>query len=188
MNTQELTALVNELVKLPAESEWLEFKNNFHSPEEIGERISALSNGACLQKQSYGYLIFGVQDKTQQIIGTTFKAKSHKKGNEDLEHWLATRLNPRIDFEVYEFDYDESRHISFYIIPAAKTQPINFLHTAYIRVGSITRKLNDFPEKGYPRKAGQFKVKPCGLSLLTWMAFYVTISVSCRGNPLRLPC
>ena len=41
---------------------------------------------------------------------------------------------------------------------------------------------------GYPRKAGQFKVKPCGLSLLTWMAFYVTISVSCRGNPLRLPC
>jgi hypothetical protein len=23
---------------------------------------------------------------------------------------------------------------------------------------------------GYPRKGGQFKVKPCGLSLLTWMA------------------
>ncbi len=60
---------------------------------------------------------------------------------------MATRLSPGIDFEVYEFDYDESRHISFYIIPAAKTQPINFLHIAYIRVGSITRKLNDFPEK-----------------------------------------
>ena len=147
MNTQELTALINELVKLPAESEWLEFKHNFHSPEEIGERISALSNGACLQKQSYGYLIFGVQDKTHQILGTTFKAKSHKKGNEDLEHWLATRLSPRIDFEVYEFDYDEIRHISVYIIPAAKTQPIDFLHSSYIRVGSITRKLNDFPEK-----------------------------------------
>ncbi len=43
---------------------WLEFKHNFHSPEEIGERISVLSNGACLQKQSYGYLIFGVQDKS----------------------------------------------------------------------------------------------------------------------------
>lgn len=147
MNAPELKALVNELVGLPAESEWLEFKHNFHSPEEIGERISALSNGACLLKQPHAYLIFGVLDNTQEIVGTTFKAKSHKKGNEDLEHWLSQRLSPRIDFEVYEFDYDENRHISLYIIPAAKNQPVNFIHVPYIRVGSITRKLNDFPEK-----------------------------------------
>ncbi|HNN72227.1 MAG TPA: ATP-binding protein, partial [Ferruginibacter sp.] len=70
-----------------------------------------------------------------------------KKGNENLEHWLATRLNPRIDFRVYEFDYDATRHISVYIIPAAQNQPVEFLHQAYIRVGSVTRKLNEFPEK-----------------------------------------
>jgi predicted HTH transcriptional regulator len=64
-----------------------------------------------------------------------------------LENWLATRLNPRIDFEVYEFDYDVNRHISLFVIPATKIQPVAFLHQAYIRVGSITRKLNDFPEK-----------------------------------------
>ncbi|HGY11710.1 MAG TPA: transcriptional regulator, partial [Desulfobacterales bacterium] len=81
------------------------------------------------------------------IKGTTFKAKTHKKGNEDLEHWLATRLNPRIDFSVYEFDYDINKHISIYVIPAAKNQPVEFSYKAYIRIGSITRKLNDFPEK-----------------------------------------
>jgi predicted HTH transcriptional regulator len=60
---------------------------------------------------------------------------------------LATRLNPRIDFSVYEFGYDDLRHISIYIIPATKGQPVEFLHQAYIRVNTITRKLNDFPEK-----------------------------------------
>ena len=92
MNEQQLIELLNELVKQPHESEWVEFKLNFHSAEEIGERISALSNGACIHNQPFGYLVFGVEDKTQIIKGTTFKAKTAKKGNEDLEHWLLTDL------------------------------------------------------------------------------------------------
>lgn len=146
MNEQQLKELLNELVKHPNESEWVEFKLNFHLAEEIGERISALSNGACIRNQQFAYLVFGVEDLTHVIKGTSFKAKSHKKGNEDLEHWLLTRLNPRVDFTAYEFDY-ESRHISIFVIPAAKSQPIEFLHQSYIRVGSITRKLNEFPDK-----------------------------------------
>jgi predicted HTH transcriptional regulator len=125
----------------------LEFKLNFHSEEEIGERISALSNAACLQNQANAYLVFGVEDTAHKVVGTTFRAKTHKKGNEDLEHWLATRLNPRIDFAVYEFDYDENKHISLFVIPAAQNRPVTFFHKAYIRVGSITRKLSDFEEK-----------------------------------------
>ena len=147
MDTQQLKELVSELMKQSHESEWLEFKHNFHSAEEIGERLSALSNGACIRNQPFGYLVFGVEDKTHRIIGTTFKAKSHKKGNENLEHWLATLLNPRIDFEVYEFDYDADRHISLFVIPAAKNQEVEFQRRAYIRVGSVTRSISDFPEK-----------------------------------------
>lgn len=147
MDKIKLIELLNELVKQPSESEWVEFKLNFHSAEEIGERISALSNGACIHNQPFGYLVFGIEDNTHIIKGTSFKAKLHKKGNEDLEHWLATRLNPRIDFNVYEFDYDDSKHISIYIIPATKNQPVEFLHQAYIRINTITRKLNEFPEK-----------------------------------------
>jgi predicted HTH transcriptional regulator len=147
MDFDQLKKLFDEIVHLPSECEWIEFKHNFHSPEEIGELISALSNGACLHNQSFGYLIFGVGDVSHKIIGTTFKAKSYKKGNEELESWLATRLNPRIDFSVYEFDYDANLHISIYIIPATKNRPVEFLNKPYIRVGSITRNLSDFPEK-----------------------------------------
>jgi ATP-dependent DNA helicase RecG len=147
MSEYQLKDLINELIKQPQENGWVEFKLNFHTVEEIGERISALSNGACIQNQPFGYLVFGVEDKTHHIKGTSFKAKFHKKGNEELEHWLTTRLNPRIDFSIYEFDYDENNHISLFIIPATKNQPVEFLHFAYIRIGSITRKLNEFPAK-----------------------------------------
>jgi predicted HTH transcriptional regulator len=122
------------LVKQPNENEWLEFKLNFHSGDEIGELISALSNGACLHNQPFGYLVFGVEDKTHQIHGTTFKPKSHKKGNEDLESWLLQRLNPRIDFEVCEFNYDDTKHISIYIIPAAQNRPVEFNHNSFIKL------------------------------------------------------
>lgn len=147
MNEKQLIELVTELVKQPHESEWVEFKLNFHSPNEIGERISALSNGACIQNKKVAYLVFGVEDKTHVIKGTTFKAKSQKKGKEELEHWLAQRLDPRIDFSIYEFDYEPNKHISIFVIPATKNRPVEFMHQSYIRVGSITRKLNDFPEK-----------------------------------------
>ena len=38
--------LIDALTAKPKETEWLEFKHNFHSKEEIGERISALSRFA----------------------------------------------------------------------------------------------------------------------------------------------
>lgn len=147
MTEQQLKELLNELVKQPSESEWVEFKLNFHSEQEIGERLSALSNGACIHNKPFGYLVFGIEDGTHSIKGTTFKAKLQKKGGEELEHWLATRLNPRIDFTVHEFDYDTTRHISIFVIPATKNQPVEFINQAYIRVGSLTKKLNNFPQK-----------------------------------------
>ena len=146
MEQSELELLLNSLVALPSESEWVEFKHNFHSKEEIGERISALANSAALIGKPYGYLVFGVEDGTHIILGTSFHAKSHKVGNEELENWLVTRLNPRIDVECYELDI-HGKHISMYRIPCATDRPVTFLHTAYIRVGSLTRKLMDFPEK-----------------------------------------
>lgn len=163
MTQQQLIELITELVKQPQESEWVEFKQNYHSAEEIGERISALSNGACIHNQAFGYLIFGVEDKTHIIKGTTFKAKSTKKGNEELEHWLAQRLDPRIDFRIYEFAYDEQRNITVFVIPSANNKPVDFMHTPYIRVGSITRKLGDFPEK--ERKIWRKSSKPYELEI-----------------------
>ncbi|MDY6511492.1 RNA-binding domain-containing protein [Acinetobacter faecalis] len=145
--TEYLEQLVQQLVSEPNEQEWLEFKENFHSPEEIGERISALANGACLCNKRYGYLVFGIKDSDQCIVGTTFDHKKQKaKGNEDLEFWLSTRLNPRIDFKIHKLDID-GKNVILFEIPATSGTPVSFLHEAYIRVGSYTKKLKDYPEK-----------------------------------------
>ncbi|MDE5552862.1 MAG: ATP-binding protein [Muribaculaceae bacterium] len=77
MNELELTSLLDRLVARPEESEWLEFKHNFHSREEIGERISALSNNAALINLPYGYLVFGVEDGSHNIVGTSFKCQKN---------------------------------------------------------------------------------------------------------------
>ena len=146
MSEEKLKILLEKLVKQNRESEWLEFKLNYHSAEEIGEGLSALSNGACINNQPNGYLVFGVKNDNQTIEGTSFKPKTFKYKSEDIEHWLAQRLNPKIDFRIFEFEY-YGKPIAIFEIPATHNQPVEFIHVAYIRVGSITRKLNDFPEK-----------------------------------------
>ncbi len=146
MTEDELKILLEKLIKQSRESEWVEFKLNYHSAEEIGQMLSGLSNGACLEGQPFGYLVFGVKSDNNTIEGTNFKPRSFKYKNEDIEHWLLQRLNPRIDFRIFEFNY-KNKHIILIEVPAATNQPVKFLHTAYIRIGSITRKLNDFPEK-----------------------------------------
>ena len=110
MTIEELRKTVDALAALPKETEWVEFKHNFHSPEEIGERLSAISNSACLVDESFGYLVFGVMDETHEIVGTSFRCKTHKKGGEELEMWLLNRLSPRIDIELFEFDYSGGFH------------------------------------------------------------------------------
>jgi len=146
MTEKELNTLIDKLRGIEGENEWIEYKVDNMNPEEIGKRISALSNGACLVQQQFGYIVFGIEDKTKKIIGTSKFLTEKKKGNEDIEHWLITRLNPRIDFRLYNFNRGTFK-ISIIQIPAATNQPVTFLHNAYIRVGSITRKLSDFPEK-----------------------------------------
>ena len=143
---KDITKELDAIISLSQETEWVEFKRNFHSPEEIGEQISALANSACLHNKPYGYLVFGIEDGTHSVVGTGFKPKSYKKGNEELEMWLTNRLHPAVDFESYEIVYHE-KSIAFYKISAALNIPITFLHRAYIRIGSITKLLSQYKEK-----------------------------------------
>ena len=68
-----LISLVHELCKLPQETEWVEFKQNQAEPEVIGEYISALSNSAALLGKSRGYVVWGIEDGTHNVVGTTFR-------------------------------------------------------------------------------------------------------------------
>lgn len=148
MEIPELNKLVARLVALPKESEIVEFKQNFHSKEEIGKSISALSNSACILKQPFAYLVFGIEDGTRRVVGTDFRSKEKMVGNEELEVWLLNRLNPRIDVQCFDFVYSEANvHVALYKIPATDNIPVKFLNEAYIRINSSTRKLINYPEK-----------------------------------------
>lgn len=139
--------LVLKLIQQPTEQEWLEFKHNFHNADEIGKRISALANGACLCDKKFGYLVFGVEDGTHHIVGTSFSPKTKKaKGNEDLEHWLVSRLSPKIHFAIHELQID-GKAVALFEIPAATDTPISFLHEPYIRIGSFTKLLKQYPDQ-----------------------------------------
>ena len=146
MNNSQLQSLLKKLIATPNETEWLEFKVNNFNPEEIGERISGIANSANLAHKDFGYLIFGVEDQSHKVVGTSFNPKKEKRGNEEVVHWLFQRLNPRLSFQIYEFTY-ETKNIVLIEIPAATDKPVSFQKEEWIRIGSITRKLKEFPEK-----------------------------------------
>ena len=54
---ENLDKLVEELRKLPNETQWLEFKHNNYEPTVIGRDISALANGAALCEKSCAYML-----------------------------------------------------------------------------------------------------------------------------------
>ena len=72
MTEQDLSNLLEQLTKAP-ENEWIEFKLNYHSDEEIGERISALANGACLNNQPIPCILLSRQ--CSKIFTTIFLGK-----------------------------------------------------------------------------------------------------------------
>lgn len=143
---EQLFKLVNELKLLPSETEWVEFKMNDQEPQEIGEYISALANSACLHDKDSGYLIFGIDDISHEIKGTQFHPRVVKIGNQEIENWLATQLDPRIDFKIFEFEY-QGKYIAIFKIDPARHIPVKFRGMEYIRVGSYKKKLADHPEK-----------------------------------------
>lgn len=142
----ELVSLVHELCKLPHETEWVEFKENNAKPADIGQYISALANSAILQGKVFAYIIWGITNDTHKIVGTDFSPKSARNGNEELESWLLRLLTPKINFRFFEFNI-EGVHLALLEIDAMARQPIQFEKEAYIRVGSYTKKLKEFPEK-----------------------------------------
>ena len=142
----DLHLLLINLCSQPTEQQWLEFKLNKGSisNEIIGEYISALSNGATIANRPFGYLVWGVEDKTQLIKGTNFKFENAKQGNQDLELWLRNLLAPKINFEIFEFDYS-GKQIVLLRIPSAKGEPTHFKDKPFIRIGSNKTDLRSFP-------------------------------------------
>lgn len=140
----ENNTLLDYLINYGSENEWIEFKENNHKPVEIGKRLSALGNGACLRGFDHGYLVFGVEDETLKIVGTNFDPNSNCKGKESYHSWLVNKLHPKLNLEFIQFKYEEKR-IVMIKVPAAPSEPISFDKQRFIRIGSTTQSLSRFP-------------------------------------------
>lgn len=144
--TEYLLSLLDELRKLPNETEWVEFKHNNSNPKSIGEYISALANSAALQGKQLAYLVWGIEDETHNVIGTTFSPSKTRYKQQELESWLLQKTKPKIDFQFHEFFYNELPVVILEIQAASHT-PVQFDKTEYIRIGSYKKRLKDYQEK-----------------------------------------
>lgn len=131
-----LTGLVRELCGHIGEVEWVEFKHNMADPQEIGEYISTLANAAALNGKIHAYVLWGINDKTHDIIGTCFNPAVARKGNEALESWLLRLLSPRIRFRFHAVDI-ENKQVVILEIERATRDPVSFRNTEYIRIGEV---------------------------------------------------
>ena len=139
---QNAARLVDNLRSLPDETEYVEFKHNFSDFEKEGQDISALANSAAYHGATAAYKIWGIDDKTHDVLGTSFKPRSKKKGNQGLEIWLRQHLSDNANFEFDEVDCDGKGLVILKIWPAAYS-PVRFDNIAYIRTDSSTQKLKE---------------------------------------------
>jgi len=140
-----INSIVEEARKYLYEQPWIEFKHNNCDPQEIGEYVSALSNTAALFNQEHAFLIWGIDDRTHEIVGTSFIPQEAKVGNQGLELWISTQLDPQIQFYFHTTEI-EGCPIVLLEISRAHSAPVKFRGVDYIRIDSYKKKLKDFPD------------------------------------------
>lgn len=100
------------------ENEVVEFKEagNDYDLNKIGQYFSALSNEANLKGLQYGWLVFGVRNKTREVVGSDYR---NTRGLERLKHEIAQNTTGNISFiDIFEV-YDGEKRIVMFKIPAA---------------------------------------------------------------------
>ena len=102
--------------------------------------------------ESFGYLIWGINDKTHELTDTKFRYQRDIK-NEPIEHYLARNVSPAIYF-LFDEDRINGKRVVVLSIPAARIVPTEFKDVRYIRIGSSKENIKKHPE----REAALFRV------------------------------
>ena len=142
MEQAELETLLNHLI-VNWEGETVEFKRggNGFSTNDIGKYFSALSNEANLRNSEKAWLVFGVNDKSRQIIGTDYRSDSSEH-LQSLKNQISDTLEPSITFRnIYEFLVEGNRIIIFEIPAAPRGMPVSYNGHFYGRAGESLTNL-----------------------------------------------
>ncbi|MBT3471543.1 MAG: transcriptional regulator [Gammaproteobacteria bacterium] len=134
----EAVQLQGLLVQLVAdwESEVVEFKSvkDSYSTSDIGKYFSALSNEANLRDQERAWLVFGVDDRTRQVVGSDYR-KDHGR-LQSLKHQITQGTTPAVTLrEIHELETDRGRVILFEIPAAPQGMPIAWQGYYHARAG-----------------------------------------------------
>jgi ATP-dependent DNA helicase RecG len=135
-------ALRQKLTDLIAtwENEVVEFKevSNDYDTDKIGRYFSALANEANLRDTDAGWLVFGVNNKTRDVVGTNYRPERERL--DGLKHQIAQGADPSTTFrQIHEMDVDGKRVIMLEIPPAPRGIPIAWQGQTYARAGeSVT--------------------------------------------------
>lgn len=143
MVTRKLEEKLKYLLSLPAETEWVEFKEAKRSYpfDKLGRYFSALSNEARIKSQEAGWLVFGVEDKSHIIIGSRFRP--NRPDLDNLKKEIADKTSNASTFiEIHELELPEGRVIMFEIPPAIPGVPTTWEGHAYGRDGESLGALN----------------------------------------------
>jgi len=119
-NNRNMQEKLRELMELPHEKEWVEFKeakNNYDS-DDLGKYFSALSNAANLNEQPVGWLVFGITNRLpRQIVGTNYRYQ--QPGLEKLKNKIAQHTNHQMTFRAIHEIIEEDKRVLLFEIPAA---------------------------------------------------------------------
>ena len=129
MTPAELQAKLTEFLSLPAETEWVEFKEakNGYDFDDLGQYFSALSNEANLKGQLFGWLVFGVKDKPvpRPIVGSQYRP--HRPDLDHLKEEIANQMSHRLTFEeIHEVPTPHGRVVMFQIPAALRGSPTSW--------------------------------------------------------------
>lgn len=144
--SQCLLDTLERLRNLDREAATVEFKSNLDRSDEIGQYISALANSAVLEGHDRAWLVWGIEDGTHAVKGTSFDPLGRKEGNQALVMWLQQMTTPRADFVFQTMNLPQGRVVLLEIHPP-RSAPIAFQNLRYIRIDSHKTKLSDHPDK-----------------------------------------
>ena len=146
-DSKRLLNTLNQLLSLPRESATVEFKSNWDYPEDIGEYLSALANAAALEFHDRAWMVWGVNNKTHAVEGTTFDPfKAKGAGRQSLIMWLTQLTSSRSDFQFHEVAHPDGRVVMLEIHPP-RSVPLAFKGVRYIRIDSHKSRLSEHPAR-----------------------------------------
>ncbi|MCR9207649.1 MAG: putative DNA binding domain-containing protein [bacterium] len=133
--TGELKTILQALIAA-WESEVVEFKNvgDSFSTSDIGKYLTALANEANLRELDTAWLIFGVDNKSRQIVDSGYRRDRARL--DQLKQQMTENSSPSICFrEIHEVEINGDRVLMFEIPPAPRGIAISWNGHYYARSG-----------------------------------------------------